>query len=101
VLKPVEKSIFSKSKYLFIGSIGSWSISEYNPPYSYKTHNLHKSALKRPSGSCSKYFALSVLYFSSNSCKKEKQSDSDENAAVCGLCCICYLFCLSLFGSCQ
>jgi hypothetical protein len=33
--------------------------------------------------------------------KKEKQSDSDENAAVCGLCCICYLFCLSLFGSCQ
>lgn len=32
---------------------------------------------------------------------KEKKSDTDEQAAVCGLCCICYLFCLSLFGSCQ
>jgi hypothetical protein len=32
---------------------------------------------------------------------KKKESDPDEPVAVCGLCCICYLFCLSLFGSCQ
>jgi hypothetical protein len=32
---------------------------------------------------------------------KEKESESDENVAVCGLCCICYLLCLPLFSSCQ
>lgn len=32
---------------------------------------------------------------------KKKESDPDETVAVCGLCCICYFLCLSLFGSCQ
>jgi hypothetical protein len=32
---------------------------------------------------------------------KKSESESDECATGCGLCCICYLICLPLFSSLQ